>query len=162
MPTPETVDTYYESCEFHFGIQAGPPVSLGIFTAKECFAPATFNDPVSGFQIEERQPYLGLHLPPVPQGLRSLGHARQSLAMVGEYAAQLPSKPSYVIATPIVEGVAWAAQRRFGFGRVDVGEAALAALEPGLRQRLEALRTHLGNRALPPLLFRETASLLAA
>lgn len=87
---------------------------LGIFVVRDAKATFDYGDPESGFSLQTGDSYLDLHVPPVPEGLRSRAAVRASLDLVRQYAEEHQLEPKYVMGVTY-ERMARVANRVFGF-----------------------------------------------
>lgn len=96
---------------------------LGIFVVREQNARFTYQDQENGFSIQKDDPYIELHLPPVPRELRSRAEVERSLRLVSEYVQAHGIEASYLLGITY-EKLGKAAQY-FGFGLLYVDPTLL-------------------------------------
>jgi len=131
---------------------------LGIFVVRDAEATFDYDDSVSGFSISKGDEYLDLHLPPVPQELRSRDTVRASLGLISDYIAQQNLNPRYVMGVTY-ERMARVAQR-FGF---TVAHPSAGTLPEGVVRGVERVYqgfTQAGmdgsDMGLPAIVFQDT------
>lgn len=87
---------------------------LGILVVRDVQARFSFEDPITGFRVNEGESYLELHLPPVPTELRSREAVEASFQLVARYIEEQGLEPKFVMGVTY-ERLAELAQRQFGF-----------------------------------------------
>lgn len=139
---------------------------FGLLLAYDAWADFDYQDNATGFDIHVGDPYVELHLPPVPERLRSWAAARESLRQLGRHVAEhrVPSKYIMGITYP---RLAMAAHWRFGASVIFPQPTDLPPWAVGgVEQLLEG--SYLGNdprnqvAGRIALLFWETADFLQA
>ena len=119
---------------------------LGILVVREAEARFDYHDPDSGIDIRSGDPYLDLHLPPVPLEYRTRDAVEASFALIAEYTQAHGLKPKYVMGFTGAS-LAGLAHRRFGFGLSlpDPGE-----LPKDVLQGVENVYNQFGKELEPP------------
>jgi hypothetical protein len=87
---------------------------LGIFVVRDAKAKFDYADPSTGFSLRKGERYLDLHLPPVPQALRSREAVTASLGLIQQYIDAQGLQPKYLMGVTY-ERMARLAESRFGF-----------------------------------------------
>jgi hypothetical protein len=134
---------------------------LGVFVVRDAKAAFDFEDPESGFSLQKGDRYLDLHLPPVPEGLRSRKAVRDSLDLVKQYAEKQQLKPKYLMGVTY-ERLAHVANRVFGFDIAYPNPAALPNAVVAGVERVHQQFTEAGHDGesigLPAIVFQKIES----
>lgn len=87
---------------------------LGVFVVRDAVATFDYDDEAPGFSIRNGDSYLDLHVPPVPQELRSRQAVEGSLDLITQYIEAQQLNPKYLMGITY-ERMARLAERQFGF-----------------------------------------------
>lgn len=74
-----------------------PPQQFGIFWAVEAIAEKRMKDNKSGLSLKKGDPYIELHLPPVPEDKRTLQNVLSSLGSLASYIELSGLTPKYIM-----------------------------------------------------------------
>lgn len=87
---------------------------LGVFIVRDAEAGFDYDDSETGFSLRYGDRYLDLHVPPVPEELRSRDAVLASLNLIEQYVDEQGLNPKYLMGITY-ERMARLAERRFGF-----------------------------------------------
>ena len=135
---------------------------LGIFVVRDAEATFDYEDKDTGLSLRKGDRYLDLHLPPVPEHLRSREALNNSLDLVRQYIAAHNLQPKYLMGITY-ERLARLAERQFGFNVAYPSPNSLPESVVHGVERVYQGFTQAGldgrDMGLPAIVFREISSI---